>query len=55
MKLNRKQKTLRNFLLAASLLLLWWVLTGMNPITPDQALRWKAQEWGLKRLMLSAA
>lgn len=48
MKLNRKQKTLRNFLLAASLLLLWWVLTGMNPITPDQALRWKAQEWGLK-------
>ena len=48
MKLNRKQKTLRNFLLAAVLLLLWWVLTGMNPITPTQALRWQAQEWGLK-------
>ena len=48
MKLNRKQKTLRNFLLAAALLLLWWVLTGMNPITPGQALRWQAQEWGLK-------
>ena len=48
MKLNRKQKTLRNFLLAAALLLLWWVLTGMNPITPVQALRWQAQEWGLK-------
>ena len=48
MKLNRKQKTLRNFLLTAALLLLWWVLTGMNPITPVQALRWQAQEWGLK-------
>ena len=48
MKLSRKQKTLRNFLLAAALLLMWWVLTGMNPITPGQALRWQAQEWGLK-------
>ncbi len=48
MKLSRKQKTLRNFFLAAVLLLLWWVLTGMNPITPTQALRWQAQEWGLK-------
>lgn len=48
MKLSRKQKTIRNFLLAALLLFSWWVLTGMHPFTGNQALKWEARQRGLK-------
>lgn len=48
MKLSRKQKTIRNFLLAALLLFFWWVLTGMHAFTAGQALKWEAQQRGLK-------
>lgn len=48
MRLNRTQKIMRNFLCMALLLLIWWVLTGMQPVTPKQALRWEAQRWGLR-------
>lgn len=48
MKLNRKQKTIRNFLLAGVLLFTWWVLMGLPSFTQQQALRWAAQQRGLK-------
>ena len=48
MKLNRKQKTIRNFLLAGVLLFTWWVLMGLPSFTQQQALRWVAQQKGLK-------
>lgn len=48
MRLNRKQKTIRNFLCILLLLFAWWVFTGMQPFTVSQALRWEAQELGLK-------
>ena len=48
MKLSRKQKTIRNFLLAALLLFSWWVLTGMHAFTAGQALKWETQQRGIK-------
>ena len=47
MKLNRKQKTARNFLLAVAVLLLWWFLMGARPLTLRQAAAWEAQRLGL--------
>ena len=47
LKLNRKQKTARNFLLAAAVLLLWWFLMGARPLTLRQAAAWEARKWGL--------
>ena len=47
MKLNRKQKTARNFLLAAAVLFLWWFLLGARPLSLRQAATWEARKWGL--------
>lgn len=48
MRLNRKQKTLRNFLFMLVLLFLWWMLLDFPPLTQSQALRWEAQELGFQ-------
>lgn len=48
MRLNRKQKIVRNFLCIMLLLFAWWVLMGLNPFTTAQALRWETQQRGLK-------
>ena len=47
MKLSRGQKTLRNFILAALLIFMWWFLLGARPLTVKQAVTWEARRWGL--------
>ena len=48
MRLSRKQKTLRNFLLAVLCLLAWWFFSGAKPLTLRQAIRWEALRLGMK-------
>ena len=48
MRLNRKQKTLRNFLFMWTLLFLWWMLLDFPALTQSQALRWEVQELGFQ-------
>ena len=48
MRLNRKQKTIGNFLLAGVLLFSWWFLNGAKPLTITQAVRRQALEMGFK-------
>ena len=48
-KFNRRQKTVRNLLIAMALLMLgWWVNDFLAP-TPSLALRWKAEEYALAK------
>lgn len=46
--MKRKQKILRNFLLAALLIFAWWFLLGARPLTVKQAVTWEARRWGLE-------
>lgn len=46
--MNRKQKTLRNFLLAGLLLFSWWFFNGAKPLTITQAVRRQALELGFR-------
>ncbi|MBQ8390356.1 MAG: hypothetical protein IJX52_05195 [Oscillibacter sp.] len=48
MRLNRKQKTARNFLLAMLILFAWWFFNGAQPMTVRQAIRWQALELGMQ-------
>ena len=45
--LNRKQKVVRNLLLTLALVYLGWWINDFRAPTPDLALRWKAEEYGL--------
>ena len=45
--MKRKQKILRNFLLAVLLIFAWWFLLGARPLTVKQAVTWEARRWGL--------
>lgn len=46
-KLNRKQKTARNLLIAAILLMLGWWANDFRAPTPGLALHWQAEEYAL--------
>ena len=46
--MNRKQKTLRNVLLAGLFLFFWWFLNGAKPLTINQAIRWQALGMGFR-------
>lgn len=46
--MNRKQKTIRNFLLAGLLLFSWWFFNGAKPLTITQAVRRQALELGFR-------
>ena len=46
-RLNRRQKTARNLLIALTLLLLGWWVNDFRAPTPGLALRWKAEEYAL--------
>ena len=48
-RLNRKQKVVRNLLTVALLLFLAWAARDFHAFTPDQALRWKAEGYGLSQ------
>ena len=48
MKLNRKQKIIRNILAVTALLLLTWAVQGFPALTTKQAVEWRVREYGIE-------